>query len=296
MIVPLVVDHLQRSFDSKRVLEDLCFQIESGTMYGLIGRNGAGKTTTIETIVGLARPDGGTIAIFGKPPRANRRSIGHAPQEIAVYPDLTARENIAFFADLYGDRNPRGRADAVLETIGLAGQNDALASVLSGGQRRLLNLGIALAHDPPLLILDEPTVGLDIEARDGVWRMMRDARARGTTILLTTHYLEEADRLCDRVGILVAGRIATEGTPQELKSALGYDTVITVASDDIEGTRSSLADHATTARIVDRTVEAGVLGQPAIDVVVGWLSGIRASAVSTRAVSLEDVYVSVSSR
>ena len=296
MIAPLVVDHLQRAFGSKRVLEDVCFQIEPGTLYGLIGRNGAGKTTTIESIVGLARPDRGTIAIFGKPPRANRRSIGHAPQEIAVYPDLTAHENIAFFADLYGDRNPRLRADAILETIGLSGSGDALASVLSGGQRRLLNLGLALAHDPPLLILDEPTVGLDIEARDGVWRVMRDARARGTTILLTTHYLEEADRLCDRVGILVAGRIAAEGTPHELKSALGYDTVVTVESDDLEGTQRSLAARAVTMRVEDGCVAAGVVGTPTIEVVVGWLQGFRVSAVVTRPVSLEDVYLSASLR
>lgn len=296
MIAPLLVDHLQRAFGSKRVLEDVCFQIEPGTLYGLIGRNGAGKTTTIESIVGLVRPDRGTIAIFGKPPRANRRSIGHAPQEIAVYPDLTAHENIAFFADLYGDRNPRLRADAILETIGLSGSGDALASVLSGGQRRLLNLGLALAHDPPLLILDEPTVGLDIEARDGVWRVMRDARARGTTILLTTHYLEEADRLCDRVGILVAGRIAAEGTPHELKSALGYDTVVTVESDDLEGTRRSLAARAVTTRVEDGCVAAGVVGTPTIEVVVGWLQGFRVSAVVTRPVSLEDVYLSASLR
>ncbi len=296
MIAPLLVDHLQRAFGSKRVLEDVCFQIEPGTLYGLIGRNGAGKTTTIESIVGLVRPDRGTIAIFGKPPRANRRSIGHAPQEIAVYPDLTAHENIAFFADLYGDRNPRLRADAILETIGLSGSGDALASVLSGGQRRLLNLGLALAHDPPLLILDEPTVGLDIEARDGVWRVMRDARARGTTILLTTHYLEEADRLCDRVGILVAGRIAAEGTPHELKSALGYDTVVTVESDDLEGTRRSLAARAVTMRVEDGCVAAGVVGTPTIEVVVGWLQGFRVSAVVTRPVSLEDVYLSASLR
>jgi len=296
MIAPLLVDHLQRAFGSKRVLEDVCFQIEPGTLYGLIGRNGAGKTTTIESIVGLVRPDRGTIAIFGKPPRANRRSIGHAPQEIAVYPDLTAHENIAFFADLYGDRNPRLRADAILETIGLSGSGDALASVLSGGQRRLLNLGLALAHDPPLLILDEPTVGLDIEARDGVWRVMRDARARGTTILLTTHYLEEADRLCDRVGILVAGRIAAEGTPHELKSALGYDTVVTVESDDLEGTQRSLAAHAVTMRVEDGCVAAGVVGTPTIEVVVGWLQGFRVSAVVTRPVSLEDVYLSASLR
>lgn len=296
MIAPLVVDHLQRAFGSKRVLEDVCFQIEPGTLYGLIGRNGAGKTTTIESIVGLARPDRGTIAIFGKPPRANRRSIGHAPQEIAVYPDLTARENIAFFADLYGDRNPHRRADAILETIGLAGSGDSLASVLSGGQRRLLNLGLALAHDPPLLILDEPTVGLDIEARDGVWRMMRDACARGTTILLTTHYLEEADRLSDRVGILVAGRIAVEGTPHELKSALGYETVVTVKSDDLEGTQRSLGPHAVTMRVEDGCVAACVLGAPTVDVVVGWLQGFRVSAVATRPASLEDVYLRASLR
>lgn len=296
MIAPLVVDHLQRAFGSKRVLEDVCFQIEPGTLYGLIGRNGAGKTTTIESIVGLARPDRGTIAIFGKPPRANRRSIGHAPQEIAVYPDLTARENIAFFADLYGDRNPRRRADAILETIGLAESGDSLASVLSGGQRRLLNLGMAWAHDPPLLILDEPTVGLDIEARDAVWRMLRDARARGTTILLTTHYLEEADRLCDRVGILVVGRIALEGTPHELKSALGYETVVTVNSDDLEGTQRLLGPHAVTMRVEDGCVAACVVGAPTVDVVVGWLQGIRVSAVATRPASLEDVYLRASLR
>jgi len=126
--------------------------------------------------------------------------------------------------------------------------------------------------------------------------VMRDARARGTTILLTTHYLEEADRLCDRVGILVAGRIAAEGTPHELKSALGYDTVVTVESDDLEGTQRSLAAHAVTMRVEDGCVAAGVVGTPTIEVVVGWLQGFRVSAVVTRPVSLEDVYLSASLR
>jgi len=118
-MIALEVRHLKRAFGLKHVLSDVSFAVETGTLYGLIGRNGAGKTTTIEAIVGLARPDAGTIGIFGKAPRANRRSIGHAPQEIAVYPDLTARENVAFFADLYGNRNPYARADAVLERVGL---------------------------------------------------------------------------------------------------------------------------------------------------------------------------------
>ena len=295
-MIALEVRHLKRAFGLKHVLSDVSFAVETGTLYGLIGRNGAGKTTTIEAIVGLARPDAGTIGIFGKAPRANRRSIGHAPQEIAVYPDLTARENVAFFADLYGNRNPYARADAVLERVGLTENATTIASVLSGGQRRLLNLGLALAHDPPLLILDEPTVGLDIEARDGVWRVMREARANGTTILLTTHYLEEAERLCDRVGILSAGTIVAEGTPRELKAALGYDTLVTVESDDLAKTQRSLEPHAAMTRIADGSVHAGIVGAPTIEIVVGWLRGIHTSAVATRPVSLEDVYLSISSR
>ena len=295
-MIALDVRHLKRAFGAKQVLNDVSFSVESGTLYGLIGRNGAGKTTTIESIVGLARPDAGTIGIFGKAPRANRRSIGHAPQEIAVYPDLTARENIAFFADLYGNRDPRARADAVLAHIGLTPHAHVLASVLSGGQRRLLNLGLALAHQPPLLILDEPTVGLDIEARDDVWRVMREARANGTTILFTTHYLEEADRLCDRVGILAAGTIVAEGSPSELKAALGYDTVVSVRCDDTAAAQELLARYAQATRSSDGLVHAGVRGAPAIDVIVEWLGNLRATSVSTRSVSLEDVYLNVSSR
>ena len=294
--VPLEVEGVQRAFGDTRVLVDVTFSVAAGTLYGLIGRNGAGKTTTIESIVGLARPDAGRIAIFGNVPRANRRAVGHAPQEIAVYPDLTARENIAFFADLYGNRNPGARAEAVLEHVGLAAQRDQIASLLSGGQRRLLNLALALAHEPPLLILDEPTVGLDIEAREGVWRVMREARARGTTILLTTHYLEEADRLCDRIGILDSGRITIEGAPRELIASLGYQTLVTIESPECSRVLEMLADISIMSRTDDRSVTIGIAGTITIERLVERLGPTPVNAIATRAAALEDVYLGASLR
>ncbi len=284
----IAIRGMRRAFGSHIVLDGIDIDVAGATVGGILGPNGAGKTTTIEALVGLASPDAGSVRVDGRTPAAARGSIGYAPQSVACYPDLSARENVRFFAALYGRR--ARDADAILARVGLADRAGANAAVLSGGQQRMLNLALALAHDPPVVVLDEPTVGLDIEARELAWRVIRDLRAEGRTVVLTTHYLEEAERLCDRVAILARGRIVREGTPADLIAALGYRAVVTVETVQTEAAAAALATRALDVVTDDGGVRAMLAETLALDALMPLLGGVRCTAVAVRAVGLHDVY------
>ncbi len=226
--IPLLVcDDLVRRFGGVAAVDGVSFHIEHGETYGLIGPNGAGKTTTISMIAGLLAPDRGEARVAGIPigPTATtaKARIGLVPQDLAVYPDLTARENLRFFGRLQRlDRGERARrVDEVLDLIGLADRADDLAKEYSGGMKRRLNIGIGLLHRPELLILDEPTVGVDPQSRNAILESIEALSVEGMGVLYTTHYMEEAERLCDRIGILDRGRMQAEGTRDELLRLTG---------------------------------------------------------------------------
>jgi ABC-2 type transport system ATP-binding protein len=224
------------------------FRIGPGETYGLLGPNGAGKTTTISMIAGLLEPDGGEVLVAGQPmtPRAVRakRAIGYVPQDLAIYPDLTGRENLMFFARLYGMPTAvaKRRCGEVLALTGLADRAGGQAKTYSGGMKRRLNIGIGLLHSPQLLILDEPTAGVDPQSRNAILESVSGLSRAGMAVLYTTHYMEEAERLCDRIGIIDHGRLIAEGTRLELVKLVGErDRVRLLAAGDLARAAADLS-------------------------------------------------------
>jgi ABC-2 type transport system ATP-binding protein len=211
------VHGLRKSYGDFEAVRRIDFELRAGEVFGLLGPNGAGKTTTVEILVGYRRRDAGEVRVLGADPaQADRRwrgRIGVVPQSGELFPNLTVREHLDLFAGYYDD--PRPPAE-VLELVGLEEKARAKTRTLSGGQRRRLDLGVALVGDPELLFLDEPTTGFDPSARRAAWETIRSLRSLGKTILLTTHYIEEAHQLADRVAVLTRGEIVASGTPAEL--------------------------------------------------------------------------------
>ena len=213
----ILVEGLRKSYGEHEAVRGISFHINEGEVFGLLGPNGAGKTTTVEILEGYRERDGGRVDVLGFDParaqRAYRERIGVVLQQSQLWSNLTVRETHRLFAGYY--REPRD-VDEVIDLIGLGPKRDARVKTLSGGQKRRLDLGVALVGDPDLVFLDEPTTGFDPAARRAAWEMIRSLRSLGKTILLTTHYLDEAEQLADRVAVLREGRIVREGTPAEL--------------------------------------------------------------------------------
>ena len=213
------VRDLRKSYGANEAVRGISFEIAEGEVFGLLGPNGAGKTTTVEILEGYRARDGGDVTVLGHDPARSepdfRERIGVVLQQSQLFQNVTVREIHEMFAGYY-DR-PRD-VDQVIELVGLAEKRDARVKTLSGGQKRRLDLGVALVGDPDLVFLDEPTTGFDPAARRAAWQMIRSLRSLGKTILLTTHYLDEAEQLADRVAVLREGRIVREGTPTELTS------------------------------------------------------------------------------
>jgi len=214
------VRELRKSYDGVEAVRGIDFEIRAGEVFGLLGPNGAGKTTTVEILEGYRRPDGGEVHVLGSDPRGAgpdwRERIGVVPQSGDLFPNLTVIEHLELFAGYYIEPRPPRE---VMTLVGLEHKADSKYRTLSGGQKRRLDLGIALVGDPELLFLDEPTTGFDPGARRAAWETIRSLRSLGKTILLTTHYIEEAQQLADRVAVLRLGEIVAAGTPSELTAA-----------------------------------------------------------------------------
>ena len=225
---------LEKSFGDLKAVDGASFHIAPGETYGLLGPNGAGKTTAISMIAGLLELDGGEVEINGEAmsPRAisPKAHIGLVPQDLAIYPDLTAAENLAFFGRLYGMPRDtlKSRVARVLEVVGLSDRATDVTKEFSGGMKRRLNIGIGLLHSPQLLILDEPTVGVDPQSRNAILEAVEQLSSEGMAVLYTTHYMEEAERLCDRVGIIDQGKIMAEGTRRELVQMVGQKDRVSI--------------------------------------------------------------------
>ena len=212
-------------FGRVRALDGLSLRVPRGRVVGIVGPNGAGKTTFIDVICGLVRPSQGSVRVFGEDvaghTSALRARIGVLPQETALYDEVTAVQNLRFAAALYGVRDAEARIVEVLDLVGLRGRMRDVVRGFSGGMQRRLAIARALLHDPPLLILDEPTVGVDVEARHQIWAHIRSLKAGGRTVVLTTNYLDEAEALCDRVAILRDGKLVADDTPAALGARTG---------------------------------------------------------------------------
>lgn len=227
----LRLDRVRKSYGALVAVDGLSLELRPGEVFGLLGPNGAGKSTTVNMAVGLMRPDSGTIELEGggSPDRPEvRRKIGVAPQSLALYEELTGEENLAFFGKLQGlvGRALLERVEAGLRFVALADRRKDLVKRYSGGMKRRLNLAVALIHDPPLLLLDEPTVGVDPQSRNAILENILALRAQGRTVVYTTHYIEEAQRLCDRVGIMDHGRLLALDTVDALVSKHGGKSIL----------------------------------------------------------------------
>ena len=219
------IDDVVCQFGRIRALDGVSLRVLTGTVVGIVGPNGAGKTTLIDVICGLLKPSRGMVRVLGydvaRDAKALRARIGVLPQETALYDEVTAWQNLRFAAALHGVHHAEARIAKVLELVGLTARARDVVRSFSGGMQRRLAIARALLHDPPLLILDEPTVGVDVEARHQIWAHIRSLRAGGRTVVLTTNYLDEAEALCDRVAILRAGTLVAEDTPKALAERTG---------------------------------------------------------------------------
>jgi ABC-2 type transport system ATP-binding protein len=227
----LALQGLRKRYGAQVALDGLSLEVRRGEIFGLLGPNGAGKTTTVGLAIGLLAPDEGTVTIagLGSPSEpAVRARLGLAPQALALYDGLSGAENVAFFGSVYGlsGARLRERVPAALAFVGLLDRARDPVGTYSGGMKRRLNLAVALVHDPELILLDEPTVGVDPQSRNLIFDNVRRLREAGKTIVYTTHYMEEAERLCDRVGIVDNGRLLALGTVPELMAAHGGRPVL----------------------------------------------------------------------
>ncbi|MBU0751635.1 MAG: ATP-binding cassette domain-containing protein [Gammaproteobacteria bacterium] len=240
-MVPLKVDALRKSYGGHQVVAGISFALQRGECYGLLGPNGAGKTTTLRCCLGLTAPDSGSITLVDEPVPARAREarmrVGVVPQFDNLDPDFSCAENLLVYGRYFGmaDTAIRTRIPQLLEFAGLAGKEDTSIRILSGGMKRRLTLARALVNDPDLLILDEPTTGLDPQARHLIWERLKRLIADGKTILLTTHFMDEAERLCGRLAIMDAGRIMVEGAPRELIKSQIEPQVVEVYGEDAPG-------------------------------------------------------------
>jgi ABC-2 type transport system ATP-binding protein len=273
----VTVDGLHKTYGSYDALRGIEFEIQTGEVFGLLGPNGAGKTTAVEILEGYRRRDGGTVSVLGEDPEHAgldwRERIGVVLQSGALYQNLTVRESLALFAGYY--EQPRD-VDQVIELIGLAEKRSARVRTLSGGQQRRLDLGLGLIGDPEILFLDEPTTGFDPAARRAAWEVIRSLRSLGKTILLTTHYLDEAEHLSDRVAVLREGRIVAIGRPAELTGAAPATEIRYLA----DGEEAVITTHEPTRVLNELTSEALAEGRE--------LEGL-----TVRRPTLEEVYLAL---
>ena len=305
----IVVDDLRKQYGEVHALDGVTFAVREGEVFGLLGPNGAGKSTTVRVLVTLTRQDSGSASVSGHDVRAEparvRRAIGYVPQDSGVDQFGTGRENLLLQGRVQGmaGRALRQRADELLELVGIADAADRVVRGYSGGMRRRLDIALGLVHRPRVLFLDEPTTGLDPEARVAMWaEVSRLAAAESLTILLTTHYLEEADQLADRLAIVSQGKVVVEGTPAELKERLQGDAVhVEVAKDSVAEAQSVLAgvgarpEQVLEGRTVVARVDDGGRALPGIISALDG-AGIPVESVAVSRPSLDDVYLHFTGR
>jgi ABC-2 type transport system ATP-binding protein len=303
----LRVENLSKTFGTIRAVDSVSLEVRPGEIYGLLGPNGAGKTTTISMICGLLKPDAGEIlvagAAFWSDPQKAKRIMGVVPQELAIYEELSGRENLEFWGRMAGlsSREARSRATDLLEALTLADRAKDVVSTYSGGMKRRINLGCALLHRPQLLLLDEPTVGIDPQARLNILEFIRNLLAAGTAILYTTHYLEEAETLCHRIGIIDHGRLLAEGTLSQLQERLGGDRVFVLEADFKNTSPEAWDGFHNRFRIIQKTerqlVVAAIGARDPSECLKDLLElPVRAENVTLKRPSLNDVFLQLTGR
>ena len=282
---------------AKRALTSVDLTIGRGKLFGLLGPNGAGKSTLINIMAGLVLKTGGTMRLWGydidADPRQARAAIGIVPQELNIDPFFTPRELLELQAGLYGVPPKERRTDEILEIMGLTDKANAYARALSGGMRRRLMVAKAMVHDPPILVLDEPTAGVDVDLRRQLWAHVRELNRRGTTVLLTTHYLEEAEELCDEIAIINDGRvIACEPTPKLLRR-LDTKTLTLHVAEPLDGVPDGLAGFGPELEDAHRLTFRYKASQSPVPRILAAVSqsGLTVTDISTEEADLEDIFL-----
>ena len=294
------VDELRKSYDGRDVVAGVSFSVRRGECFGLLGPNGAGKTTTLRCVLGQTRPDSGVVELAGLPvPRAAREAryrVGVVPQFDNLDPDFTVTENLVMYGRYFGlsPRLVRERVPALLEYAGLRDRGRAKIEELSGGMKRRLTLARALVNDPDVLFLDEPTTGLDPQARHVIWDGLKRLVADGKTLILTTHFMDEAERLCDRLCIMDAGRIIATDTPRRLVDSTIEPVVIEVYGDGAAEWARSVG--VTLAGRVEISGETAFCYTNDPEALLGALTSRPALRVLRRAANLEDVFIKLTGR
>jgi len=294
----LVAEDLRRSYGDATALAGVSLSVGEGEVFALIGPNGAGKTTLVRALTGTTEPDSGSVSVFGTTPEAaDRQRLGLLPQSFDPPERLTARELVEYYAGLYDEsRDP----EAVLSEVGMSDADETWYENLSGGQQRRTCVGTALVNDPDLLFLDEPTTGIDPGGRRALWRLIEELADRGTTVFLTTHYMEEAERLADRVGLLADGELAAVGSPADLVAEYGGRTRVEVETDAASATASelTLGDAGFETETTDEGLVVRGVGPEDIGRVVGALDdrGVEYEALTWKQPDLEDAFLRVTGR
>ncbi len=303
----IVANDLTKWYGRTLAVDALDLEVRPGEVFGFLGPNGAGKTTTISMISGLLRPDKGTVLVEGhdlwERPRVAKRLLGLVPQDLALYEEFSARENLLFWGSLYGV--PRSQlkenAEEILERVGLAERAREPVARFSGGMKRRLNLAIGLVHRPKVLLLDEPTVGIDAQARHNILQIIREIAAQGTTIVFTTHHLEEAEKLCDRIAIMDHGEILQTGSLGELAEMVGNRDIISLRGTFTAGQLRQCLEEEPVSLLAaaDQSASLSVLEDTyGIASLVGRLAaaGIELADISIQKPTLEDVFLSLTGR
>lgn len=303
----ITVDSLKKSYGSHVALNGISFSIREGEFYGLLGPNGAGKTTTISIISTILQPDSGSVTINGLPLEKNKvaskRIIGVVPQEIALYEKLTAYDNLLFWGSLYNvEKNLlRQRIDETLELLGLSDRKNSKISTYSGGMKRRINIASALLHRPKILFMDEPTVGIDPQSRNLIFEVVERLHKEGMTIIYTTHYMEEAERFCDRIGIIDKGEIIVQGTLNELREFSKMKETITVRFTTMDDEQSARIKARVTG---DYTLTGDTLSYASNDVRVDLPRlisqctdlGLEFSHIDIQKVNLETIFLKLTGK
>jgi lipooligosaccharide transport system ATP-binding protein len=296
----LRVDSLVKSYGESRVVDGLSLSIPRGSCFGILGPNGAGKTTTLRMCLGLVAPDGGRISLLGEPIPARAREarirVGVVPQIDNIDPDFTVEENLIVYARYFGirDREARARVPGLLEFANLESKAKARIQTLSGGMKRRLTLARALVNDPDMIFLDEPTTGLDPQARHLIWERLRALVSRGKTLLLTTHFMDEAERLCDQLAVIDHGRKITEGSPRELITREIEAEVVEVYGEQVKAWAASHA-RALAAR-VELSGETAFCYTAGADPLIAQLKTQTGLRYLRRMANLEDVFIKLTGR
>lgn len=292
----LDIENLCKSYGNRQVLQNLTLHIHPGEIYGLLGPNGAGKTTTINSICNLLKADSGTISINHQPVSdATKTLIGIAPQDNLLYKTLTCAENLNFFARIYGlsKRQRQQQVHTCLDAVNLLERAQSPVETLSGGMQRRLNIAVALVHQPKLVILDEPTTGLDIEARYEVWDLIRCLQRQGLTILLTTHLLDEAERLCQRIGILKGGKILAEGSLDTLRQRIPAQEIVIIQTPEEERAIARGTQLGFTYRRYGSDLAFWLPEALDLKEIIERFDGIILDSITRQPVRLEHIYIEV---